>query len=340
MAFLLNLLDQLKDFTIERNKAIHDSQSVPDFIRLAWREDNTYGRLGGAFHHVLALFIETGGDGVLLFEGDKQGRQWRLVVVAKFEVLTRLLEWKPRQALNAPQSLEPRTEFAIAKPAQQIAVACFPIRTFALLRLPNTLRQRLLHFGKLILPLVLCVVLRGTIAHSLLVHQRIVVVVDPHHAIERKSQRPIERRTQPLRFRLQRIDCRSDLEIARSATLDGYNQLPTFKFGIAASAAELIAYFNVIFDVALQQIAAVSTDAVHQGVLSKGKCVATRFLPGLRCPKPLAHQGGAEFIDQFCIDLMAILGANIGERRQCLAKGWCESCYPSGGSSSGGVGSR
>src|ERR1035437_6174280 len=97
MAFLLNLLDQLEEFTIERDEAFYDPQHVPDFIRLAWREDDTHGRLGGAFHHVLALFIETGGDGVLLFEGDKQGRQWRLVVVAKFEVLTRLLRSEERR---------------------------------------------------------------------------------------------------------------------------------------------------------------------------------------------------------------------------------------------------
>jgi len=40
--------------------------------------------------------------------------------------IPRLLEWKPRQALNPPQSLEPRTELSIVKPAQQIAVTRFP----------------------------------------------------------------------------------------------------------------------------------------------------------------------------------------------------------------------
>jgi hypothetical protein len=49
------------------------------------------------------------------------------------------------------------------------------------------------------------------------------------------------------------------------------------------------------------------------------------LLPGLRSSKPLPYQGGAEFIDEFSVDLVAILGANIGERRQCLGKGWSKS---------------
>ena len=276
----------------------------------------------------------------MLFESDKQRRQWRIVVVAGFEELPRLLEWKPRQALNAPQPLEPRTEFAIAKPAQQIAVVCFPIRRFAFLRLSDALRQRLLHFGKLILPLVLCVVFRSIIAHPLFVHQRIVVVVDPHHAIEREGQRPIERCTQPLGLRFQRIKRWPNSEVPRSATLDGDNQLPAFEFRIAPSAAELIAHFKVILDIALQQIAALRANRAHHGVLRKCKHVSARFLPGLRSSQSLSHQCGAEFINQFSIDLMVILGANIGERWQCLSEGWCKRRYPSGGSSSGGVGSR
>jgi hypothetical protein len=60
-------------------------------------------------------------------------------------------------------------------------------------------------------------------------------------------------------------------------------------------------------------------------VLSERKGIAATLFPDLRSSKPLAYQGGAEFIDEFHIDLVAILGANIGERRQCLAKGWSKS---------------
>ena len=92
--------------------------------------------------------------------------------------------------------------------------------------------------------------------------------------------------------------------------------------------------------VSTQPIAALRTDRAHHGVLRKCERVATGLIPSLRSPQSLAHQGRAEFIDQFCIDLMVILGANIDERRQCLTKGWCKRRYPIGGSSSGGVGSR
>jgi hypothetical protein len=47
---------------------------VPNLLRLARRKDNAHGWLRGAFHHGLALFIEAGGNGVMLFENDKQSR--------------------------------------------------------------------------------------------------------------------------------------------------------------------------------------------------------------------------------------------------------------------------
>jgi hypothetical protein len=75
---------------------------VPNFIRIPRREGDTHGLLGSAFHHVLALFVETGGNGVVLFKGDKQRRQWRLVVVTGFDVIPGLLERKPGEPLNTP----------------------------------------------------------------------------------------------------------------------------------------------------------------------------------------------------------------------------------------------
>jgi len=71
MASLLNLLDHLEEFTIERDKAIYDPNSVPNLPRLARREDNTHCRLCRALHHVLTLFVEAGGNGVMLFETNK-----------------------------------------------------------------------------------------------------------------------------------------------------------------------------------------------------------------------------------------------------------------------------
>jgi hypothetical protein len=84
---LLNHFDQLEEFAVKRNEAIHYSHRVPDFIRPARRKDDAYGRLSRAFHHVLALFVEACGDGVVLLEDDEQSGQGRLVVVTKFEVV-------------------------------------------------------------------------------------------------------------------------------------------------------------------------------------------------------------------------------------------------------------
>src|ERR1035438_349805 len=140
MTFLLNLLDQPKEFAIECDKAPHNPQSVPDLLSLPRRKDHAYGRLGRAFHHVLALFIEAGCDGIVFFEGDEQGRQRRLVVVTGFDVISGLLEAQSGELLNTPQPLEPGAISSIAEPAQQLAVAHLPITAFAFQRLLDTLR--------------------------------------------------------------------------------------------------------------------------------------------------------------------------------------------------------
>jgi len=69
----------------------------------------------------------------------------------------------------------------------------------------------------------------------------------------------------------------------------------------------------VVFDVALKQIAPLRADAAHHCVLSERQGVAATLLPCLHGPQPFAHEDGAEFVDQFGIDLMAVLGANFGK---------------------------
>ena len=160
-------------------------------------------------------------------------------------------------------------EFASSEPAQQLAVVRSPIARVAFQRLPDALRQRLFDLGELVLTAVLFFVFCGIIAHPLFVHERIVVVVDPHHAIERMGQCPIERRAQSLRFRLQRIDRRPNLEIARSAALDGDGKLPAFERRIAAGTSQHVAHLKVILDIALKQIAPLRANATHHGVLSE-----------------------------------------------------------------------
>jgi hypothetical protein len=69
-----DFLDQFKKRAVERNETIHDPNCVPNLLRVMRRKDNAHGRFGRAFHHGLSLFVEAGGDGVMLFECDKQRR--------------------------------------------------------------------------------------------------------------------------------------------------------------------------------------------------------------------------------------------------------------------------
>ena len=105
------------------------------------------------FEHRLALFVEAGDDGVVLFETDKQARQWRLVVVAVFEVLPRLLQGKPRQLLDAAQPTDPVFELSFAMPPQQCPVMRLAFAKIALQRLPDALGQRLFDLWEFVLHL-------------------------------------------------------------------------------------------------------------------------------------------------------------------------------------------
>jgi hypothetical protein len=78
---LLQLFDQLKEFMVEQDEALHDAKRLPYFLGVLRMESHAYGGLRGAFEHVLALFIKAGRNSVSFFEGHQQGRQRRAIVV-------------------------------------------------------------------------------------------------------------------------------------------------------------------------------------------------------------------------------------------------------------------
>ena len=82
----MDFLYEREEFRIDLDEARHNPQRSAHFAWIGWREDGAERRLGRAFEHRLALFVEAGYDGVLLFEANEKARQWRLVVVALFEV--------------------------------------------------------------------------------------------------------------------------------------------------------------------------------------------------------------------------------------------------------------
>jgi hypothetical protein len=83
----MNRFNKQEQFRVDLNEARYNPQRGAHFAWIGRRENGAERRLGRAFEHRLALFVETGYDGILLFEANEKARQWRLVVVALFEVL-------------------------------------------------------------------------------------------------------------------------------------------------------------------------------------------------------------------------------------------------------------
>ena len=135
-------------------------------------------------------------------------------------------------------------------------------------RLPDALWQRLLDFGKLVLFAILLVVL-GVLVHPLLILQGIVVVIDPHHAVERIGQRPVECRAQSCGLLFESRNRWADLEKAAAAALDGHRQPAIPQKSLIAIPFGYVAHCEVILDVALKQVPALLADAVHDGALGE-----------------------------------------------------------------------
>jgi hypothetical protein len=86
----LNSFYEFKEFAVDGDEVAHHLPRSFDLCHIPRTEDNGQSRFGRALHHVLALFVEAGGDDVMLIEGDKQRRQRRTVVVsALVEILSR-----------------------------------------------------------------------------------------------------------------------------------------------------------------------------------------------------------------------------------------------------------
>lgn len=79
---MLYLFDKLEEFQIEHDEALDDPDCVPHLVGLVRRENNTNRRLRTAFEHVVAFFIETSLDYIVLIEGHEEARQRDGVVAA------------------------------------------------------------------------------------------------------------------------------------------------------------------------------------------------------------------------------------------------------------------
>src|SRR5580704_16757383 len=201
---------------------------------------------------ILGLRVR-GRDRVVLLESYEQGWQRRAVIVTLLHEIAGLSQRKTGKLLDLSQPLDPRTVSPMPIGPEKAAGSKNPLLVVVRQRLSDALGQGLLDFWKLILVLVAFLFFLGILLHSFRILQRVVVVVEPHDAIERMGQDPVKRRSQSLRFLLQRIDRRSDLEIAGAAALDRHGQLPILKSRIEALPLGDITHLQVILDVALKQ---------------------------------------------------------------------------------------
>jgi hypothetical protein len=86
------------------------------------------------------------------------------------------------------------------------------------------LRQRFLNLQKLILSGIL--LFFGIFLHALFVLERVVMVIDPHHTIDRVRERQVEGGPESRGLVLQSLNRRSDFQKSRPAALDGYERRP------------------------------------------------------------------------------------------------------------------
>lgn len=208
----------------------------------------------------------------------------------------------------------------------------------ALHRPLDALWERLLDIGKLILLAVLFGIF-GVLPHSFFVLERIVVVVDPHDAVKRVSEGPVESGSESGFLRFKGFDCRADLEVSGPATLNGDGQTALAEDHIVAVTFRDIAHREVILDIVPEEVPAFFANALHDRPLGKDDRAFFAALPDLRICQPFADERRAEVVKQLGAKLMAICRWNGSELRQRLGEGWRQRRYPSGGSNSAGTAS-
>ena len=127
------------------------------------------------------------------------------------------------------------------------------------------------------------------------------MIVDPHHAIQRLDEGPIECRSQPLCLFFEGVECWPDLQISRTAAFDRHRQLSIAKCRIVAIPFKYIAHLKMEFDVALQQVTALCANPAHDAVLREDNCISPASLPRFRRAQTRLHQSGAQIVKQFRI---------------------------------------
>lgn len=290
---------------------------VSHLIGLVRREDDADRRLGAAFEHVIAFLIEGSHDGVLIIECHDKAGQRSGVVASVFAEAGIGGHPQLRKPVDLLYALNPAAELSLLVLCQETSrMAAVTAVIVALQRPLNTLGQRLLDVGKLILLAVLFVVF-GVLAHSLFVLEGIIVVVDPHDAVKRIGEGPVEGAAESCLLRFKGFYCRTDLEISCRAALDGNGQPALAEKHIRAVPFCDIAHREVILDVVLEEVPAFLADSLHDRPLSEDNGASFRAPPEIRTCHPFADERRTEVVKQFGAKFMAISrgdGAEIGQR--------------------------
>jgi len=200
----------------------------------------------------------------------------------------------------------------------------------------NALRQGFFDLGKLVLATVLLVVL-GILPHPFFVLERVVVVVNPHDAVKRISQRPVKGSAQTHSLLFKGRNRRADFEIPRLAAFDGHGQAAVAERLFLTISLGYVAYGEVKLDVAPEEVPSLLANALYDSALGKDYRAVFALTPHLRACQSLPHQGCAEIIEKLTAEFMAVCSLHGVENRQRLPKGGRKRLYANGGRSSEGT---
>jgi hypothetical protein len=147
---------------------------------------NTTHRAGSEdrLEHVLRFFIEAGHNGIMIAKSKNQSRQRRPIEIPPHH-LSIGRRPHPRQVVESMQSADPGTIPAVRMRSEEPSSSNHPL---CVERLLDAGWQRFLDFGKFVFVGVGGAVFADVLAQLFLLHQRVVVIVNPHHAIERMNE--------------------------------------------------------------------------------------------------------------------------------------------------------
>jgi len=233
--------------------------------------------------------------------------------------------------MKCQQFLNPHGMRPLKMPSQQ--PACAGIRPF--LRGPDGLRDRLIDRRELVSIPALGLVLLHPLMQLFVVALGVRVVVDTNPAVDRSSQKVVERRPKESLLLFERSP---DLEVAAGLEFERCHQLPFAKSPAPPiSCPMVVPDFETIVDLVLEHGAGEFFNQLLKGASREDNSDLAGSLPELLVGEVALHQRQAKAVETLAVCLQAIARGDAAERRQGFTATLSQQRYISGGSSSLGA---